>query len=326
MTVNSILRFYRSVSVFSILGFLSLYQTCSAATMPQDHAEGSLPKVHFLRYQENWSVLKGIPSSQLSRHDHIKFIALDSQDRNWLSLGGHFRVRAENWSNFAFSAPRNNDDSFVLWRMTGHADLHLGRHHRFFLEGKSALATDRDLPGGKRTLDVDTYALQQAFWDVRLSITDNTTLTIRPGRQELLLGKQRLVSPLPWGNSLRSWDGVSLLIESRNWRTHGFWTQFSPVDQYGFNDSDQDSLLFGLYSSRSLAHTALDLYWLGIDRKQASFNGSSGSELRHTLGSHVSGQSTILDGMDYDVEVAYQFGHVGRADIQAYMFASEIGH
>ncbi|MFQ5445246.1 MAG: alginate export family protein, partial [Nitrospinales bacterium] len=78
-----------------------------------------------------------------------------------------------------------------------------------FVEGKSALSEGRDLPGGRRTIDVDTIALQQAFIDFRFHLPRQTTLTLRPGRQALGFGKERLVSILPWGNTLRAWDGIS---------------------------------------------------------------------------------------------------------------------
>ena len=81
-----------------------------------------------------------------------------------------------------------------------HADLRLGKKVRFFAEGKTALATDRTLPGGRRPLDVDEGDLQQAFVDVKTTLSDKSDMTFRFGRQELLFGKQRLVSPLPWGS------------------------------------------------------------------------------------------------------------------------------
>jgi len=55
---------------------------------------------------------------------------------------------------------------------------------RDFVEGKSALATDRSLPGGKCTLDVDTLHLESLFVDGRIPISDEASLTLRPGWQQ----------------------------------------------------------------------------------------------------------------------------------------------
>ncbi len=308
------------IFVIPTLGLASTETPTSSATHWQR------PTWKFIRHQEDWSVLKNIqPRQALPIRDRIKFIPLNQNASRWASFGVHMRMRLENWSNFAFAAPPQHNDTFLLWRMTGHSDLHWGNHYRLYLEAKSALATDRNLPGDKRPLDIDTLALQQAFIDFKYQLTDATSLTIRPGRQELLFGKQRLISPLPWGNSLRSWDGINLLVESNQWHHTAFWNQFAPVNRYGFNNTDSENIVFGLYSTYKLSHAGLDLYWLGIDRKFATFNGSAGKELRHTLGTHINGK--IEDALiDYDVEIAYQLGHVGSADVSAYMIASQIGH
>lgn len=286
------------------------------------------PKFNFLRYKEDWSVLKDF--SLLERSDFwdpIKHIPLSGDSSFWTSLGGHMRLRLENWGNFAFGAPANNDDSFLLWRTTAHTDVHLGNNIRLFIEGKSALADGRDLPGGSRTIDVDSIALQQAFIDLRYSFSSKAAFTIRPGRQELSFGKSRLVSPLPWGNTLRAWDGVTGILEIDNWVMTGFWTQFVPVQKYDFNESDSGNEFSGIYSTGRIepGNVGVDIYWLGLDRDSATFNGTSGKEKRHTLGSRLFGKIPNTH-FDYDVEGAYQFGEIGSADINAFMIGSQFGY
>ena len=81
-------------------------------------------------------------------------------DAATLSLGGQVRVRGEVWENAGFNA--GADDEFALLRLRLHGSLRV-HDFRLFVEGKSALITDRSLAGGRRTLDVDALDLQNAF-------------------------------------------------------------------------------------------------------------------------------------------------------------------
>ena len=96
----------------------------------------------------------------------MKFVALNDDETVWASFGGHVQLRSETWNNFNFGAPPgNNDDTFLLSRLLGHVDLHIGDKTRVFIEAKTAWSTDRDVAGGRRALDVDSLALEQAFVD-----------------------------------------------------------------------------------------------------------------------------------------------------------------
>ena len=213
-------------------------------------------------------------------------------------------------------------------QILAHADLHVGRSFRAFVQGKSAYSTDRDLPGGNGPLYRDSIALEQAFVDVVAKLDEGVDLTLRPGRQHLLLGKQRLVSPLEWSNTLRRWDGVSAIYDSGEWTATGFATWFAPTQKYDFNDTDRDLPFWGLYATGKLpgSEVGLDLYYLGYgNQMDPTWNGTIGDETRHTFG--LRGFGRVADtGWDYDAEFAYQFGEVGSADVSAYMFGGELGY
>ncbi len=271
------------------------------------------------RDREDWSPLaKGDPDPA-SIVDPIKYIPLNEDGSIWASFGGQARLRVEAWNNFNFIG--DEDDVFGLLRFRAHADLHIGEPLRFFIEGKSAFTPGgRDLPGGVRTLDTDELDLQQAFFDFKMPIHDDASLTVRGGRQELLFGKQRLVSPLDWSNTRRTWDGVRGDLTIDSWTVTAFWTQFAPVQKYEFNDSDRDDKFYGLYSTGKLpwAGVSADGYLLVRDRNPID-------EERYTLGGRLFGK--IADtGFDYDVEGAYQCGELGAADIDAFFFSAEVGY
>ncbi len=296
----------------------------------QTHSETiNRPKPGFLRFNEDWSVLRDVDRTNTGDFwDRMKHIPLNERGDAYVSIGGHMRARLEAWDGFDFGAPTPDDDAFVLWRLALHADVHFNDNIRAFVEGKSALATTRELPGGRRTLDVDTLALEQAFVDVKLDLADDVSLTVRPGRQVFSFGKQRLVSPLPWANTLRRWDGISAVLDAWDWQFTPFWSQFVPVRKHDFNQADAQTEFYGIYATGAVHGTNAnaDVYFLGLDRDgPVTFNGTIGSEQRYTIGGRVFG-NTGDSGFDYDVEAAYQFGEVGAGDISAYMFATQLGY
>jgi hypothetical protein len=318
----------RAIAIIAVAGAPALAVAQDAAPDAAPPAAVQRPKFSFLRYTEDWSVLADLdPAAPADPWDAIKHVPLSDDGSVWASFGGHARLRMESWQNFGFGAAPNNDDTFLLWRVLLHADIHFGENVRAFVEGKTTGSTDRDLPGGRRTLDVDSLALEQAFMDFRFRLDDATTLTLRPGRQTLLFGKQRLVSPLPWANTLRRWDGVSTILKFPTWKIHGFFTQFVPVQKYEFNDPDRQTLFYGVYATSpvALGPIGADVYFLGLDRSDnVTFNGTTGNEERYTLGSRLFGKIGGTD-LDFDVEGAYQFGRVGSGDVSAFMLGSQLG-
>ena len=283
------------------------------------------PKYNNLRFNEDWKGFEGGDD----KWDSIKFIPLNDEGSNYLSLGGQVRLRNEIWGDFGFNDASAADDTFTQLRLRFHGDLHIGEHFRAFVEVKSSHMTDRDLPGSRRASDVDTLDLQNAFIDVNFSPGEKADLTFRGGRQELSFGKQRLVSPLDWSNTRRTFEGVRVIADFKGWEINPFWTELVAVDKYEFNDTDSGVELFGIYATTdvTLAGSSFDwdLYWLGLSRDAATFNGTSGDEDRHTLGTRFGGKFGGT-GFDADAEIAYQFGEVGSADISAFMFASQFGY
>ncbi len=328
------LRHLSAIFFLSFIGFASFIgisraQPPFSQSNPSGIEEIKRPKWEFFRFREDWSVLKDSKKLQKTDSwDKIKYIPINSVPDYWISFGGHMRLRYENFSNFNFGNTSGlEDDGYFLWRLLLHSDFHFGDNVRFFVEGKSALATDRDLPGGIRTSDVDSAALQQAFLDVKVPLRSHReTLTLRVGRQMLKFGKERLVSPLPWANVLRAWDGFTVILQAGGWTVDGFYTQFVPVKKFDHNETDAGNEFFGTYGTSRIAGIGIDLYWLGHQRDgPQTFNGTSGKESRHTLGGRLEGK-ILMFPVDYDLEGAYQFGNLGSNDINAFMVATQIGY
>lgn len=281
------------------------------------------PTPDFLRFNEDWSGLKGIDPNKLKPSERIKYIKLSENGDNWVSFGGHLRTRFEDHRNFAFTPTSDADDNFVLYRGLFHADWHIGDNLRIFSEFKHADASGRDLPGGKRPIDQDKAELQQLFIDYKFNIGSESSFALRLGRQEYSFGKSRLISPLPWANALRHWDGVTGILKTPQLDVNFFYSSFNPIDQDGFNDSDSSNKLSGFYAKQKLSKkSGIEYYWLATERDELTFNGTFGDEDRDTFGLRHWGK--LSDSLSYEFEGAYQTGDVGGEDISAYMFAGQL--
>src|SRR3990170_7499572 len=147
-----------------------------------------------VRWNEDYSYLKD-PAKRTDFFDPVKYIPL-GRDDIYLSLGGQFRERYEYFDNNAFGAGPQDGDGYFLHRLLLHADLHATKYFRAFAQFKAANIDDRE--GGPRPIDKDKADLQQAFVDFKLPLPTGSkdAATLRLGRQDLLYGAQRLISPL----------------------------------------------------------------------------------------------------------------------------------
>ncbi len=284
------------------------------------------PSYQSLRYEEDWAFLRKSPDND--RWRRLKFIPLGDDGKIYLSVGGQARFRLERWANFSFGGPGRRDDTFGLWRLRLHQDLHVGGSFRVFVEAKSSLLEpDRQLPGGRRASDVDTIDLQNAFIDFKLPLGCDSTITFRPGRQELAFGGERLVGISDWTNTRRTFDGVQSIAKRGPWRVDAFWVRPVKVRKYALNGNAVDTDLFGVYSAGKIPTTdiALDLYWLGLNKQNAVFGSFTAKENRHTIGARTGGKIPHSD-FDFESEAAGQFGTHGNRKIQAGMFAGVVGY
>ncbi|MCW5753740.1 MAG: alginate export family protein [Phycisphaeraceae bacterium] len=285
------------------------------------------PRFESIRYLEDWSLFRPVePGRPL---DGLKHVPLDESGDVWVRFGGDARIRGEYWRNFNFVGGSAGEDAYLLSRLMAHVDLHLGEHFRVFVEGKSALASDRDLPGGRRTSDVNALDLQNAFVELAAESTHETRFSITAGRREMSLGRGRIVGTSAFSNSSRTLDGLTATVEEGPWVFTGFWARQPRTLKYRFDDGNGGRTVYGIYAVRDYAiecaSGTVDLYWIGLDRPEVRFNGDAGDERRHTVGTRLSGKFGNIP-LDYDFEAAVQFGSVGSADATGYMLAAEVGY
>lgn len=272
------------------------------------------------RYEEDWSALSGDAApGPPDFFDEIKWISLGENAA--LSLGGQLRERVEIWDGFAFGAPTDDEETYFLTRIRLHSDLRLGERLRFFFEAKSAFSSDRDVFDGRKQLESDTIDLQNGFVEWKPPSIEGVDWKVRLGRQEMKFGKQRLVSPLEWGNARRTFDGGTIGATFGKSTLTAFALLPVRVRSYERNDHVTGDWFYGLHGTHTRDPKGLKLegYFYGRERETAA-----GDERRHTVG--VLATTPLgTGGFDLETEGAYQFGHVGGADISAGMVSTVLG-
>ena len=188
--------------------------------------------------------------------------------------------------------------------------------------------------GGPRPVDADEIDVQQFFVDFKIPFGEKTGTTVRLGRQDLLYGAQRFISPLDWTNTRRTFEGgkVSTTL-SPTLTIDGFWVHPVDVEKESLNWADKDTNFYGLYATLGLPNvlegggTKLEVYGLALNRNNALFAPNAatagGDEDRYTLGARF---SSAPKPWDFDLELDYQFGEFEGLDIFAWSVAAEAGY
>jgi hypothetical protein len=217
-------------------------------------------------------------------------------------------------------------NAFLLQRYMLHSDWHLGENFRVFVQLKSGLEDFR--AGGPRPIDEKRLDFEAAFLEVGNTHKKNWGV-LRIGRQELNYGSGRLVSVREGPNVRQSFDGVKIRSRAGAWNVDA-WAVRPDLDKFGFFDNapDHKTAFWGVYASRPLKRgVGYDLYYLGLDRKNATFERGTAAELRHTVGARLWRPiATEVPGVDFDYEGVVQFGTFGSDDVRAWTFASDTGY
>ena len=215
---------------------------------------------------------------------------------NTVDVGAEARVRYHDERNHRGLGLTGNDDSFWLTRYRMYANWRVSDLIRVYGEYLYADSSGEEF--APRPIEENRNEIQNLFVDAKL--TD--CLTVRLGRQELLYGAQRLISPLDWANTRRTFDGYRFLYNSKDWALDGFYT--NPVNRIPANvdridDTNDDVHFYGLYGTRKgLRCGDLDVYYLGLTNDVLEFD-------YHTIGTRISGAT---DTFLYELEGGVQFG------------------
>ena len=295
----------------------------TGSDMPGHAEESSFvrPPFQSLRYEEDYSYLSD--QDRQSLFDRIKQMRLGSANEAYLSVGGEVRERYEwiqhsNWGN----GPQD-DNGYWLQRYMLHADLKADGL-RLFVQLESGLEAGRS--GGPRATDEDRADLHQAFIDLHIRRFEDTDLVLRVGRQELEYGSARLISVREGPNIRLAFDGIKTIIKAGGWQADLFAVRPVLTNPESWDDRDDPKrALWGVYATgpvRGVPGAHLDLYYLGLDHRDASFEQGVANEKRHSFGGRMWGRSSRWD---YNLELIYQLGTFGVGKIRAWTAASDLG-
>jgi hypothetical protein len=306
--------------------FCLLLTPCAALAGPV-HAQSAPtpPALNPRHYDEDYAYLRDPAARTGAWWESLKYIPLNEAGDVYLTLGGELRLRYEGFENNNWGEEPAPDDDYLLYRALPLADLHLGPNVRLFGQLIAAWAADKR---PETPVDETGVDLLQGFVDVKLPLGDDDAFTLRPGRQILSYGSERLISVRYGPNVLRTFDAAKGFLEAGDWRVDGFYAR--PVAE-GLNDFDNEAddtqSVWSLYATRHDLpvgeDAGFDLYYIGYDNDAAAFNQGTGSERRHTMGARFYGEA---QGWDWDWEAFYQFGEFAGDDISAWSLASSTGY
>lgn len=265
-----------------------------------------------LRYDEDYS--KIATDSNSTFLDKIKFIPLTKDKNLNLSLGGELRSQYQYFNNENWGDVANDLDGFLLNRALFHLDTKYKKSIRLFAQIQSSTAISRVDPS---PVDKNELDIHQLFIDFNFQLSASD-ITFRLGRQEFMYGSQRLVAVREGPNSRQSFDAIKMIWKYKNLKTDLFYSQFVKNTFGNFNDRlNPNTRFYGVYNviNKIPVIQNIDFYYLGLDKKTASFNSISGEEKRHSIGSRIWSKNK---NWNYDFETVYQFGTIENQSIQAW--------
>ncbi len=279
------------------------------------------------------------PSSPPLLGERLKMMCLGDECSPYtLSVGGELRHRWMHEQNrLRPGGPINT--SYNLWRWRQYFDLHINDMARVYFEMLDGSIFDNDLP--PLGIDINRWNIQNAFVDIKLHEWDGSPGWFRYGRQELLYGAQRLISPLDWSNTRRNFQGFKYFHHTESLHIDAFVTNpvntaagHLPLREFdnGRDKPDTSTTFSGIYLTfLSDTPQLLDLYYLWLRDETPRPLLPDGS--RHTIGARYRTTSEIQNACcdvtriwDFETESAYQFGTDNGQRVSAGFFTSVLGH
>jgi hypothetical protein len=295
----------------------------SASTEAPPKANLERPAYNLDRSEEDWKFLQN-PSRRDDFWDSLKYISF-AREGWYLTLAGEIRPFYEIYHNYNWGAGPQDGNGYYLQRIMGSTDLHLGDRARVFLELRSGDVFGRN--GGPRpSQDNDTLDVSQAFTGLNVIPGDHEPkLELKLGRQELNYGEGSLLAIRDL-NVRRTFDGVKSIVRPGDWKIDLLAFRPALIKPGAFDDGmDSSQALWGAWATRLIKKRSFwrqaDVYYLGLDRKQATFERGTARELRHTIGVVLHAQQGAFSMF---TEADLQIGSFGADNIRAWKYAQSL--
>jgi len=278
------------------------------------------PQIGVMRSFDNNHALAG-DSNDWKFHRIIKEIPLEKNSSNTLlTFGGEIREQLRYYHHVNFGdvdSGVSDKDLYLQQRFMLHTDLRVNRFLRVFAQFNSCHVTGKNSVSPQ--VDRDDLGLMQAFADLDLHVP--FPVKLRLGRQEFLMGQDRILGLRDGPTIRQTFDGARLIVELSHITGTVFLVQ--PVS-YNFGVFDntwrrKEYVLAGYLTMPLKGNHLLDLYYFGVQFQHSVYANVTANENRHSTGLRISkGKGSFT----YDAEFTWQFGQFGKQDIRAWQLSS----
>jgi Alginate export len=231
----------------------------------------------------------------------------------WLQIGGLFRTRFEGFLHRNFSYDKN--DEHLLNRFRLDVTVRATPWMKFVFEGQDArIYFEHSVPNA--TPFANPMDLRLGY--LQLGDTDQSTVSMRAGRQDLNFGEQRLLGNFNWINVGRSFDAMRVTLQHEGYRVDAFASSVVNPMSEAFDRPQTGNNLHGLYGSiiKLVPGATIEPYVLWrIEPRQVSENGVTGTLDFETIGLRWAGEAGAID---YGAEMAGQVGALGPDRVRAW--------
>jgi Alginate export len=293
------------------------------------------PHDPYLQWGQNANPFFNVDFRYLDDPDNTEVNIIDPLKRihlgdTWLlSLGGEFRDRYNDLQNaylYDKKPKAGSDDTFNLLRVRAYEDLWYCDIFRIYAEFISADSSPQTVPHA--STDIDKADLLNLFAELKLFSIDDNGVYLRGGRQQLMFGSQRLISPSDWANTPRTFEGVRTTYHNQDLEFDAWWVQPVVINTGKFDSVDDKQQFFGnWWKYRFTKDTSLDVYYLLLDNNNrgvatGQYKATGGFDV-NTFGARYVGEAKC--GLLWDFEDDIQFGEWVNQQTLAGMSATGLG-
>ena len=239
---------------------------------------------------------------------------LDEMLPDWLQVGGGYRNRVELPAGIGRAAV---SDSYLLSRLRANVTIQPAAWLGFHGEVQDArILLNRHTPASSSYQD--TWTLWEGYAQVGHSTEG--WVDVLAGRQALRFGDERVIGPSNWLNVGRTFNVGRVDVHHGSYRVSFFAASVVPGDSAELHSVLPGNNLYGIYASLQnvIPQATLEPYvlWRLAPSNAALPETLGRGHLNEvTIGLHWQGR--LPAGFDYDTEIDWQTGSLGRATIQA---------
>lgn len=281
-----------------------------------------------------------IPGEELKDIPVEDWFGLDEPTR--FSYGTELRFRLMDEANRIRPVPPGvkNIAVYNLWRYRQYVDLKYSDDFRVYAEMIDASMGNNPLT--TTGIDINRWDLQNLLVDIKIAERDDKPVYFRVGRQELLYGSQRLISPLDWANTRRNFEGLKVFSKGDDWDFDAWCTRpvntATPGDgplSHFMTHPDYENMSHTFsgawWTYKAVKDQTWDVYWIWDWNKKVVFPNMPGGN-RHTFATRWLRSFPVTDFGEVDrtwlaeVEGGYQVGDDFGRRVNAGFVTTGLGH